>query len=258
MSRHPNLAIQTLGCPPELLKGTCQFRGRVLSCSAFAISLRSKRHWGQDHLTWQHRNGKGNGISWWRSEKWYKQFKLKRSTEQWCALKNGTSWIPKFKVKNGHETPPPKRGGFMFQCCFFFLIVAFFCHSFSSLPLVLDIFRPKNGPPSGVWGSIYIHTCMLESYFLDPYKGVRELGTVPSGEPGTVLYHLSGGHFRYNIGFLRVDFKCWFQLAFWGFQFCSIGHFWGFIVFFSDLLVTLLFASLLFRIIEKVRFKKTL
>ena len=40
----------------------------------------------------------------------------------------------------------------MFQCFFFFLIFAFFCHSSSSLPLPLDIFRPKNGPPSGVRG----------------------------------------------------------------------------------------------------------
>ena len=45
----------------------------------------------------------------------------------------------------------------MFQCFFFFLIFAFFCHSFSSLPLLLDIFTPKNGPPSGVRGTFLSH-----------------------------------------------------------------------------------------------------
>ena len=54
--------------------------------------------------------------------------------------------IPSLTVKNGHETPPPKRWGFFtFQCFFFFLIFAFFCHGFSSLPVLLDILRPKNG-----------------------------------------------------------------------------------------------------------------
>ena len=51
----------------------------------------------------------------------------------------------------------------MSQCFFFFLIFAFFCHSFSSLPLLLDIFRPKYGPPNGVRGMhiyIYIYICM--------------------------------------------------------------------------------------------------
>ena len=41
----------------------------------------------------------------------------------------------------------------MFQCFFFFLIFAFVCPSFSSLPLLLDIFKPKNGPPNEVLGS---------------------------------------------------------------------------------------------------------
>ena len=40
----------------------------------------------------------------------------------------------------------------MFQCVRFFLIFAFFCLIFSSLPLLLDIFMPKNGPPDEVLG----------------------------------------------------------------------------------------------------------
>ena len=56
--------------------------------------------------------------------------------------------IPSFIVKNGHKTPPPKRWGFfMFQCFCFFLIFAFFCHSFSSLPLLLDILMLQMAHP---------------------------------------------------------------------------------------------------------------
>ena len=71
----------------------------------------------------------------------------------WAGLGQKSQKIPSFIVKNVHETPPPKRWGFfMFQCFFFFLIFAFFCLSFSSLPLLLDIFKPKNGPPNEVLG----------------------------------------------------------------------------------------------------------
>ena len=45
-----------------------------------------------------------------------------------------------------------KISSFMFQCCLFFLIFGFFCLSLSSLPLLLDIFKPKNGPPNEVLG----------------------------------------------------------------------------------------------------------
>ena len=60
----------------------------------------------------------------------------------------------------------PKRWGFlMFQCFFFFFffffffIFAFFCLSFSSLPLLLDIFKPKNGPPNEVLG-YFLNVCL--------------------------------------------------------------------------------------------------
>ena len=46
------------------------------------------------------------------------------------------------QIKIGHETPRFP----MFQCFFVFLIFAFVCPSFFSLPLLLDIFKPKNGP----------------------------------------------------------------------------------------------------------------
>ena len=38
----------------------------------------------------------------------------------------------------------------------FFLIFAFFCLSFLFLPRLLDIFKPKNGPPNEVLGVFYI------------------------------------------------------------------------------------------------------
>ena len=87
---------------------------------------------------------------------------------------------PQFYTQNGHETPPPKRWGlYMFQCFFSFLVFAFFCHSFSSLPLLLDIFRPKNGPQwLGLEAYIYIYIYRVKKLVQD--LGVYKLKTGPS------------------------------------------------------------------------------
>ena len=74
----------------------------------------------------------------------------------WADLGQKSQKIPSYIVKNGHETLPKRWGFFMFQCFSFFLIFAFFCLSFSSLPLLLVFFKPKNGPPNEVLG-IYIY-----------------------------------------------------------------------------------------------------
>ena len=95
--------------------------------------------------------------------------------------------IPSFIAKNVHETPPPKRWGFfMFQCFFFFLIFAFFCLSFSSLPLLLDIFKPKNGPLNEVLGLFFgmfsafgfgrgFFLCIVRRYFWTQRLGNNSL-----------------------------------------------------------------------------------
>ena len=46
----------------------------------------------------------------------------------------------------------------MFPSFFFFLLSAFFCLSFSSLPLLFEILKPKICPPDEVFGKdIYHH-----------------------------------------------------------------------------------------------------
>ena len=52
------------------------------------------------------------------------------------------------------NTPTQKAG--VFHVSMFFFLFAFFCHSFSSLPLLLGIFRPENGPPNGVRGKFLV------------------------------------------------------------------------------------------------------
>ena len=47
---------------------------------------------------------------------------------------------PNFIVKNDPENPLTWWGGFVFQCFVFFLIFAFSCLSFSSFPLLLDLY----------------------------------------------------------------------------------------------------------------------
>ena len=87
-------------------------------------------------------------------------------------------------VKNCHETPPDSEGSFflMFQCFFFFLIVAFFCLSFSSLHLLLDIFKPRMAHPDealGVFfslrslGSRSVLVQVPELLFFPENRGVR-------------------------------------------------------------------------------------
>ena len=62
-----------------------------------------------------------------------------------------------FIVKGGHETF--RWGFFMFQCFLSFLMFAFFCLGFPSLPLLVDIFKPSNGPPNEMLGiCIYIYS----------------------------------------------------------------------------------------------------
>ena len=58
----------------------------------------------------------------------------------------------------------------MFQCFVFFLIFAFSCLHFSSLALLLDISKPKRGPPNEVYrldDYIYIYIDIYLS-FLPP------------------------------------------------------------------------------------------
>ena len=59
---------------------------------------------------------------------------------------------PQFKGRNGHETPPPDGVFFFMFHCFFLLILAFFCLCYASLPLLLDIFKPKKDPPNEALG----------------------------------------------------------------------------------------------------------
>ena len=85
---------------------------------------------------------------------------------------------------------------------------------------------------------------VLESHFLYPLKGVRELGTVPAREPGTVP-PLGGPFSHYqNVGFGGCQ-TLGPNERFWCFSFCLIRNLLG-ASSFSDLLVTLLFASLCF------------
>ena len=58
-----------------------------------------------------------------------------------------------FTVKLAQKTPSHNMGMFsMFQCFVFFFIFAFLALVFSSLPLLLDILKPKRGPLNEVIG----------------------------------------------------------------------------------------------------------
>ena len=63
------------------------------------------------------------------------------------------SFFPSFIVKNGQNKNPQIRGCFScFLFFLFFLLSAFFCLSFSSLPLLFDILKPKKAPTRwGLW-----------------------------------------------------------------------------------------------------------
>ena len=68
-------------------------------------------------------------------------------------LKKSPVLLSKMAMKHPHLK------GVLFQVSLFLLLShlrLFFCLSFSSLPLRLDIFKPKNGPPNEVLG-IYIY-----------------------------------------------------------------------------------------------------
>ena len=58
--------------------------------------------------------------------------------------------IPNVIVKSCHETPPPLVVFSMFQCILIFLAFAIFCHIVSSLPLLLEICRPKMAQAMGL------------------------------------------------------------------------------------------------------------
>ena len=99
-----------------------------------------------------------------------------------CNLSGWAGWgqksqkIPSFIVKNGHETPPPKRWGFfMFQCFFLFLSSAVFCLGLSSLPLLLAILKPKNGPPNEVLIYLSLSFCSEAEEVQEQSQAWREL-----------------------------------------------------------------------------------
>ena len=96
---------------------------------------------------------------------------------------------------------------------------------------------------------------MLESYSLYNQKALRELGTVPPRELGTVP--LLAGHFRTTKIGVFEDFgvNTWSQLVCLGFRFFSqLGTFW--VLVFSDIQQPLFFESLFMRQLVKMFFNK--
>ena len=70
----------------------------------------------------------------------------------WAHFGQKSQFFPSSIVKIGQEKPHKNVGVFMFPSFFFFLLSAFFCLSFSSLPLLFDILKPKICPPDEVFG----------------------------------------------------------------------------------------------------------
>ena len=113
----------------------------------------------------------------------------------------------------------------MFQCFFVFLIFAFFCLSFSSLPLLLDFFKPKNGPPSEVLGTfLFCLSGCLSLPFVEmhnpvlPFLGLLELLVFSPCEDFLVfltVFPFFSRHFRGSVGiknpcFFFGGFPCLF------------------------------------------------
>ena len=78
------------------------------------------------------------------------------------------SIFPQFYSKKWPEKKTQICGGFMFPSFFFSLLSAFFCLSFSSLPLLFDILKPKKVPTR--WG--------LWLIFKRPKRGLKHFGHV--------------------------------------------------------------------------------
>ena len=75
----------------------------------------------------------------------------------WVRLGQKSQKIPSFTVKNAPNRHPPKRWVLFMSWHFvFFCFFVLFSPDSSYLPLFLDILKPKNGPPKGVIGRLYI------------------------------------------------------------------------------------------------------
>ena len=85
----------------------------------------------------------------------------------WVHFIQKIHFFPSFIVKNGQEKPPQICGGFScFPVFSSFLFLPFCCLSFSSLPLLFDILKPKKVPTRwGLW-----HKNQLANYFLTGYN----------------------------------------------------------------------------------------
>ena len=99
----------------------------------------------------------------------------------------GTFWSkisifpPNFIVKIGQEKPPQKMWGFS---CFqvFSSFSAFFCLSFSSLPLLFDILKPKICPAdegSLAFASVLASLCLEHTQNLRPHRTRENLASKP-------------------------------------------------------------------------------